>query len=125
MNAKLYVLLVCLTGCLVSCRICAAADESGGYEALEQAWQMLGHHPSSVPAALMLGRKDVDAFLSNGETQVVAVCDPFQSKCDAARDRVESHYARASGATTSTSSTASATGAIRWPPWRPATRRPP
>jgi predicted dehydrogenase len=45
------------------------------------------------------GTNHVDAFLSFGDCQVVAVCDPYESKREGARKRIEAHYARRSGET--------------------------
>ena len=39
------------------------------------------------------GGDHLGAFLSRGETQVVAVCDPYQGKREAARKRAEDRYA--------------------------------
>ncbi len=64
MNARIYVFLACLTACLSLDRICEAADECGGREVLEQAWQALGDKPSSVPTTFMLDRDGVESFLS-------------------------------------------------------------
>ncbi len=40
------------------------------------------------------GMNHVDAFLALPETQIVAVCDPYDSKRVAAKKQVEAHYAR-------------------------------
>jgi hypothetical protein len=43
------------------------------------------------------GNDHLGAFLSRGETQVVAVCDPYQSKRDAAAKKAEDRYAAETG----------------------------
>ena len=43
------------------------------------------------------GNDHLGACLGRSETQVVAVCDPFASKCEAARAKVEARYADAIG----------------------------
>ena len=64
MNTRLYVLLLCCGGCLNICGICVGAGEDGGQESLEQAWEALGDRPSSIPDTMMLGRTNVESFLS-------------------------------------------------------------
>lgn len=44
------------------------------------------------------GNNHLDTFLSRGETQIVAVCDPFESKCQAAKGKTERRYAADRGA---------------------------
>jgi len=43
------------------------------------------------------GNDHLGAFLSRGETQVLAVCDPFESKREAAKKRAEDRYAADAG----------------------------
>jgi predicted dehydrogenase len=43
------------------------------------------------------GNDHLGTFLTRGDTQVLAVCDPFQSKRDAARKRAEDRYAAKAG----------------------------
>ena len=43
------------------------------------------------------GNDHLKTFLNHGETQVLAVCDPFQSKRDAAKTAVEKRYADLAG----------------------------
>jgi len=44
------------------------------------------------------GTDHLRTFLGHAEVQVLAVCDPYQSKCEAARNTANTHYADKSGA---------------------------
>ena len=46
------------------------------------------------------GSGHLGAMLGQADVQVLGVCDPFQSKCDAAKKRAEDHYANAGAAAT-------------------------
>ena len=39
------------------------------------------------------GAAHVNTFLGHSDTQILAVCDPYQSKCDEAKKRIEDSYA--------------------------------